>query len=199
MTWNAFRHRGEILRAVVAAADQRRDGRLPSDVPGVAENFENDLDLLAALLLKWHARLSGNIERTLAQQPLDLELAVARAWRRTAEEMPGVRAVVDRELAEGDEQTVRALRRATEREWVRLAAVAGLASDESAAAARAGRRLEQRARELPATVADTAAGIPTEDALAAGSPEQAVGEDVAASGATGTPSFVDRIKAVLAA
>ena len=32
------------------------------DVPGVAERFRDELDLLGALHLKWHTRLAGHIE-----------------------------------------------------------------------------------------------------------------------------------------
>ena len=39
MTWTAFHRRGEVLRTVVETADQRVDGELPLDVPGVAETF----------------------------------------------------------------------------------------------------------------------------------------------------------------
>jgi hypothetical protein len=95
MTWTALKSRGEILRDVSAAADQRRDGTLPLDVDGAREAFRDELDLVGALQLRWHTRLSGRIERELVQQPLDLEQAVIDAWRATAEELPGIRAVVD--------------------------------------------------------------------------------------------------------
>ncbi len=179
MTWNAFHHRGEILRAVVAAADARRDGVLPMDVPGVAENFDGELDLLSALMLKWHARLSASIERELMREPMDLELAVARAWRRTADELPGVRLLIDRCSDHPDDaEMATAVSRAQEREWIRLAAAAGLANDESAAAARAGRRVEQEARALDAALA---------------------GQDTGSEDSAATLSFVERIRAVLAA
>ena len=89
-------------------------------VPGVAENFTDELDLVGALLLKWHARLSGNIERALMREPMDLESAVAAAWRTTAEQLPGVRLVIDRctERPPGPEME-RAMDRAREREWAR--------------------------------------------------------------------------------
>ncbi len=96
MSWKTFHNRGETLRAVVDTANDRRDGVLPVSVPGVAENFRDELDLIGALLLKWHARLSGNIERALVREPMDLESAVAGAWHTTAEQMPGVRLVIDR-------------------------------------------------------------------------------------------------------
>lgn len=183
MTWNAFHRRGDVLRAVVDAADSRRDAVLPMDVPGVTEQFRDELDLLAALLLRWHARLSGNIERELMLEPLDLAGAVARAWRRTADEMPGVRLVIDRcTLRPADAAMAEALGRAQEREWIRLAHAAGLANDESPAAARAGHRIEQQARslELRPSLADVM-------------PAPAAAETAE------TASLVQRIKAVLAA
>ncbi|MGN6252973.1 MAG: hypothetical protein ACTHNS_14280 [Marmoricola sp.] len=183
MTWNAFHRRGDVLRAVVDAADTRRDAILPMDVPGVAEHFRDELDLLSALLLRWHARLSGNIERELMLEPLDLEGAVARAYRRTCDDLPGVRLVVDRYLAAPtDDAMEHALVRAQQREWVRLAHAAGLANDESRAAALAGRRIEREARSLD--LEPSAA-----DAMPAS----------AAAQTAETATLVQRIRAVLAA
>src|SRR4051812_3096334 len=120
MSWNSFHNRGETLRAVVDTANDRRDGVLPVGVPGVAENFADDVDLVGALLLKWHARLSGNIERALAQEPLGLEAAVASAWRTTAEQMPGVRLVIDRCAEQpSTPEMERAMNRARDHEWMR--------------------------------------------------------------------------------
>jgi hypothetical protein len=173
MTWTAFHRRGEVLTTVVEAVDERRDGLLPLDLPGVAEAFRDELDLLAALSLRWHARLSGNLERSLADQPLDLETAVATAWQATNAELPGIRLVLDHYTAEpsGPEMAA-ALTRAREKEWAALAVAAGLASDNGPAAAQAGRRVVERS---PATPHATPVDEPD------------------------TPSLVDRIKAVLAA
>ena len=100
MTWTSFHSRGEILRDVIAVADQRRDGLLPTDVDGVAETFGDDLALLGALQLRWHTRLAGRIERELMRQPMDLEDAVVAAWHAAADELPGVLAIVDHHRAE---------------------------------------------------------------------------------------------------
>jgi hypothetical protein len=106
--------------------------------------------------------------------------------------MPGVRAVIDRQLAtSSDHEVVAMLRRATARERVRLAVAAGLANDESEAAARAGARVEELARQLGASA--------PEQALAETTAEDRITVDAVAAGATAVPSFVDRIKAVLAA
>lgn len=184
MTWNAFHNRGEILRSVITTADERCDGLLPLDVPGVRDNFSGELDLLSALLLKWHTRLSGNIEREFMNQPMDLEYSVARAWRVTSDEMPGVRAILDRyALQPTDADMADALHRAQQREWIRLAAAAGVANDESAAAARAGERIESAARALEDVLSATGERV----------------EPVEPAAPTSGPSFVDRIRAVLAA
>ena len=61
MTWTAFHRRSEVLRAVVTEADRRPDATLPTDVPGVSETFRDELDLVGALQLRWHARLTGAV------------------------------------------------------------------------------------------------------------------------------------------
>ena len=190
MTWSSFHNRGEILRAAVATADARRDGVLPTDLDGVRAVFTDDADLLGAMMLKWHTRLFGNIERALAEQPLDLEAAVAAAWRDTADQLPGVRAIMDRYSVHPDHTELHdVLERAREREWASLAIQAGLASDASPSAARAGRRIEERARRGPAS---TTTPEPTEQDAPADAP-------TSHGAPAAQPSFVDRIKAVLAA
>ncbi|MCW2792718.1 MAG: hypothetical protein JWO76_1816 [Nocardioides sp.] len=147
MTWTSFHNRGEILRSVIAAADARRDGLLPMDVEGVSETFGDQLTLLGALSLRWHTRLAGHIERELMHQPLDLESAVVTAWQQTAQELPGVRAVLDRHRAEPlDAAMAEAMAKATAKERILLAVMAGQVSSQDAAAARVGATLEDKAR-----------------------------------------------------
>lgn len=187
MSWKAVHRRGETLRAVLETANDRSDGRLPMDVPGVAENFESELDLIGALLLKWHARLSVNIERALQCEPLDRELAVGRAWRSTAEQLPGVRMIIDR-CAEHpvNLEMERAMTRASRGEQARLALAAGLASGQGSAAVEAGRLIEQRGRR---------------ELVTASVPGPVIGTDVAADRVADarTVAFVDRIRAALVA
>ncbi len=155
MTWNAFHRRGEVLRTVVETADQRVDGELPLYVPGVAETFADATDLLGALQLRWHTRLSGRIERELMHQPMDLERAVVTAWHRTADEMPGVRAVLDRHLEHPlDEQMAQAATTAAAKEHVLLAVMAGRGGPDDAASVKVGARIEARARETYVPVPD---------------------------------------------
>lgn len=151
MTWTAFRSRGEILRTVSAVADDRLDtslaGRLPLDVDGVREAFDDELDLLGALQLKWHTRLAGRIDRALGSQPMDLEAAVIGAWHETAAELPGVRRVLDHHLEQPlDERMADALATATAKEQSMLAVVAGRAGAQDSGAAPVGATIESRAR-----------------------------------------------------
>lgn len=147
MTWNAHQTRGEILRRVSAVADTRRDGVLPLDVDGARTAFADELDLLGALQLRWHTRLAGQIDRTLMSQPLDLERAVIAAWQATADELPGIRAVVDRHREHPlDDAMAQALTVATRKEHSWLAVMAGQAGIADPGGARVGALIEEKAR-----------------------------------------------------
>jgi len=149
MTWTAFHHRGETLRSVIATSAVRRDGLLPMDVEGVPGAFRDELDLLAALTLKWHTRLSGQIERMLAHQPMDLAEAVALAWSNTAHELPGVRLIIDHYRAHPlDDAMATAMHAAAFKERHLLAVMAGRAGIGDEAAGRIGAAIEERARLL---------------------------------------------------
>jgi hypothetical protein len=147
MGWQTLHRRSDVLRRVVDEADRRRDGVLPVDVPGVRETFADELDLVSALHLRWHTRLSGRIEEALSDDPADLEASVLEGWRRAACELPGVRAILDTcTAAPATEEMARALRRARDKEWVLLAAMAGRAGASDHRAATVGRRIEEDAR-----------------------------------------------------
>lgn len=166
MSWKTFHRRGEILRTVIETANRRRDGRLPLDVPGVSETFTDDVELLGALQLRWHTRLSGRIERELSGQPMDLEGAVVTAWCATADELPGVRAVLDHYRAEPTGRAMaEAVRAATAKEHVLLAAMAGRANAhrQDGATQAVGERLERAARAAWTARADGAGKAPAPD------------------------------------
>jgi hypothetical protein len=149
MNWTNFHRRTAVLEAVIAEAGSRRDGSLPTAVPGVAERFHGPGDLLGALRLRWYNHLAGAIERALAQQPDDLEAAVVGAWRRTDADMPGVRQILDAHPADPDEPAAAA----RYKEWQLLAASAGEAGTSSPRTFNAGRRIEHRARRHRVTPA----------------------------------------------
>ena len=147
MTWKSFHSRGEILRGVISTANDRRDGVLPMDVDGVTATFEDELELLGALQLRWHTRLAGRIERELVRQPMELEAAVVAAWHATADELPGVLAILDRHRAEPtDEAMADAMARSAAKERILLAMMAGRVSAPDDVAARVGREIEEHAR-----------------------------------------------------
>jgi hypothetical protein len=179
MTWTSFHRRGDVLRGVIAAADQRRDGTLPRDVDGVAATFADDLDLLGALQLKWHTRLAGRIDREQMHEPLDLQAAVVRAWHLTAAELPGIRAVIDEHRAHpADEATAQIMEKSAAKEHILLAVMAGQASAHDTLAAAVGARIEERAR-MTMTSFDERSRIGVH--------------------AAERPTFLDRLKAALAA
>ena len=178
MTWKSFHNRGEILRTVITTSNVRRDGILPMDVEGVAETFGDELSLLAALQLKWHTRLSGNIERELMAQPLDLGAAVTHAWGEAVDEMPGVRILLDRYRAEPLDQAMGvAMAKATAKEHILLAVMAGRASAHDVTAVPVGARIEAAARARHRAV-----------------PVESPGELPVSQ-----PSLIERLRAVLAA
>jgi hypothetical protein len=145
--WAAHHRRGDVLRAVVDHADQHRDGLLSDHVPGVLETFRDTSDLVSALQLRWHTHLTGRIERALMERPTDLETAVVAAWREAADELAGVRLVLDRAAAEPvSDELATALHRAAVKDRVLLAAMAGLAAPDDPEVARLGRALEELAR-----------------------------------------------------
>jgi hypothetical protein len=147
MTWTTFHRRGEVLRTVYDVLDARRDGVLPMDLPGVAETFGSEQSLLGALLLRWHTRLSGHLERALMTASADTDRAVVDAWHATADDLPGIRAVLDRYRAEpADEQIATALATSATKEHLMLGAMAGRHGATPADTAAAGRVLADRAR-----------------------------------------------------
>jgi hypothetical protein len=142
MTGNAQQRRDAILHEVMTVADTRRDGRLPWENTGADQAFDTPAELLGALQMRWHTRLSGAIERELTEQPWDLGQAVVHAWRGLAGEMPGVRAILD------SHADAPAMQRARRKEWVLLATASGLTGMDDSAAPRIGREVEQRARTI---------------------------------------------------
>ena len=91
--------------------------------------------------------------------PPELETAVLTAWRRTAAQLAGVRAILDAQRAEPATPEVgEALARADRKDWTLLAAMAGRAGAADPAAARIGRRLEETARAAYDPTVGTAPG-----------------------------------------
>ncbi len=132
---------------VVDEADRRRDGVLPTELPGVTETFGDEVALLAALQLRWSTRLAGHVERALSDLPDDLETAVVAAWRGAADELVGVRQILDAQRERpASPEVAEALEKAHRKDTVLMAAMAGLASPSDPSAVRIGERIEAAAR-----------------------------------------------------
>lgn len=143
MTWDDHHRRDEALRTVITLADRRRDGLLPFDeVPDAAAAFGTTADLLRALQMRWHTRLAGAVDQMLGSEPEDIAATVACAWRYTAADLAGVRAILDANL---DHPALVAGRR---KDHLLLASALGLAGVEDPRAVRAGAELEARARTI---------------------------------------------------
>jgi len=142
MGWDAYHRREKALQVAVRLLDRRRDGELPWDDHAVRAGFEDPTELLLALQMRWHTRLSAEVERELAEQPLDLDLAVATAWREAAAALPGARAALD--AYEGDP----ALATAEAKELGFLASAAGLAEPGDPNGVPIGRRIRDEARDV---------------------------------------------------
>lgn len=139
MSWSTYHHREDAVREAVRLTDRRRDGRLPfAESRLITSAFETPEDLLLALQMRWRRRLVNHVEAELADEPLNLEEAANRAWHRTAQDMPGVRAVLD---AHDDDPL---LATARHKELVYLASVAGLAHMDAPQAEALGLRVRNR-------------------------------------------------------
>ena len=141
MTWNAFHHRGDVLRTVVDEAEPRRDGVLPMELPGVTETFGDALApgrRPAAALAHPPGRRASSAPSL--DQPDDLESAVVAAWRDAAAELAGVRLILDAAARRaGRPATGDALEQAHRKDVVLMAAMAGLANGADPAAVRSRR------------------------------------------------------------
>ena len=158
MTWTTHHNRGHVLRTIEAVTAERRDGLLPMDLDGVSAVFDDEMDLLAALQLRWYTRLAGWIERELYDaEDLDLEAAVIRAWHHTKAELIGVRAVLDHYTAAPMHPAMmQQLATGRLKEHHLLALMAGLGGYGHELSIAVGGRLEEKARESYMSVIDIA-------------------------------------------
>jgi hypothetical protein len=127
-SWDRMHSRTASLREVVAGLDAGEP--LPEAVGGFADRG----DLLRELHGIWSRRLGGRLDLALETDDHDLSESVARAWLDTAEDLPGIRRVLD------DQADHPAVRHARRIELRTVAVAAGLATfdDPVASSARAG-------------------------------------------------------------
>jgi hypothetical protein len=146
--WDTYHRRATALRQVVTDLD-RSGSSTPHWDDELAAVFADRDDLLVALHDLWTRRLAARVDLAMEIDEHGPQESVALAWREVADELPGVRRVLD---AQADNP---ALRRSDRAEHRMLAISAGLATmgDPSSRSAAAGARLVARIRD-----ADRSAG-----------------------------------------
>lgn len=146
------RRRSVVLRRVSDRLDEA--SILPAEAgplldlalttPGVPDTFTDEVDLVGALVLRWHTRLLARLDQAIEGPRGDLPGSVVEAWAGAARDQRGVRRLLDEQLATPSSPGLDALlRRAQQAEHARLAQAAGTAGTDAAA----GAGLELAARE----------------------------------------------------
>lgn len=141
MTWDAYHRRRNTLQEMLAIADERRELTivdLLDVVDGAHDAFGSTDEVLFELQATWFQRLSGHIDRLLADGHETPELVAVTAWVDTAADLPGARNLLD---SHRDEP---ALRKAFAKELAYLATSAGVPTRDVVAQ---GQRIQDAARE----------------------------------------------------
>lgn len=136
--WQTYHQKAATVRDLLARLDAS-DGELPWDT-ATAEVFADQSDLLRELHQVWTRRLSARVDQALETGhggPVD---SVTAAWRELADEMPGLRRVLDSH--EGHPALQHSVR--TERRLLAVAAGLATLDDPPWAAAAAAARLTGR-------------------------------------------------------
>jgi hypothetical protein len=142
MTWDAYHRRKNVLREMLEIADRRPDvtlAELLDTVPDAREAFPTETDALYDLQMAWFQRLSGQMDRLLADEAESPELVPVTAWVSTAADMPGARALLDAH------RDAPALRKAVAKELAYLAMSAGVPAGSPDLTSH-GRRIQESAR-----------------------------------------------------
>jgi hypothetical protein len=142
IAWDTYHRRATALRRVIADLDRSGWSTPPWD-DELAAAFEDPDDLLVALHDMWTRRLAGRVDLALEIDDHESWESVALAWREVAEELAGVRRVLDRQADNP------ALRHSGRQEHRMLAIAAGVATinDPISRSAAAGEGLVARIRD----------------------------------------------------
>ena len=143
IAWDTYHRRATALRRVVADLDGSGSSTLPPWDDGLAAVFDDQDDLLVALHDVWTRRLAGRVDLALEIDEHEARESVALAWREVADELAGVRRVLDRHA---DNPVLLPSQRQEHR---MLAVAAGVATinDPPSRSAAAGERLVARIRD----------------------------------------------------
>lgn len=142
IAWDTYHRRSTALRRVISDLDRTGSFELPWN-DELAATFDDPDDLLVALNDVWTRRLAARVDLALEIDEHASGESVALAWREVADELAGVRRVLDRQA---EHPALRASRRHEHR---MLAVSAGVATtgDPTSRSAVAGERLVARIRE----------------------------------------------------
>jgi hypothetical protein len=143
IAWDTYHRRATALRRVIADLDRSGSSTLQWN-DELAVVFDDPDDLLVALHDVWTRRLAGRVDLALEIDEHESPESVALAWREVADELAGVRRVLDRQADHP------ALRHSRRQEHRMLAVSAGVATigDPTSHSAAAGERLVARIREV---------------------------------------------------
>jgi hypothetical protein len=141
IAWDTYHRRATALRRVIADLDRSGSSTLPWDEE-LATVFDDPDDLLVALHDVWTRRLAGRVDLALEIDEHESAESVALAWREVADELSGLRRVLDRQ----EDNPV--LRHSVRHEHRLLAVAAGFATigDPPSRSAAAGERVVARIR-----------------------------------------------------
>ena len=140
--WDTYHRRASALRRVIADLDRSGSSTLPWN-DELAADFDDPDDLLVALHDVWTRRLAGRVDLALEIDEQESGESVALAWREVADELAGVRRVLDRQA---DNPVLRHSRR-QEHRLLGVAAGVATISDPLGHSAAAGERLVARIRD----------------------------------------------------
>lgn len=143
MTWDAYHRRRKTLREMLEIADEHRELTIVDLLDVVDEShdaFASTDEVLFELQATWFQRLSGHIDRLLAEGHETPELIAVTAWVDTAADLPGARNLLD------DHRDEPALRKAFAKELAYLATSAGVPTRDLDVVAQ-GQRIQDAARE----------------------------------------------------
>lgn len=127
-SWDRVHARTASLREVIADLDAGRP------LPAAVDAFADRGELLRALHATWSRRLNGRLDLALETDDHDLTVAVASAWLDTADDLPGVRRILDEQA---DHPALKHVHR-TELRTVAVAAGLATFDDPVATSARVG-------------------------------------------------------------
>ena len=141
IAWDTYHRRATALRRVITDLDRSGSSTLPWN-DELADVFDDPDDLLVALHDVWTRRLAARVDLALEIDEHEAGESVALAWREVADELSGVRRVLDRQ------QDNPVLGHSGRQEHRLLAVAAGHAtiSDPLSRSAAAGERLVARIR-----------------------------------------------------